>query len=150
MDAYVHCIHICHVNSFIVAKPKESVRVKRISHFIWSKLWTGWHTLWTFNPLESYYWFHFSSKPNRPRRVCMSSTNPQLPACQFSGNPEQHVFILGKEQRACTYCNYVYAIATMHEVNPLSEVARPSRQCFLCNNHQGSIQFNQFHRKGDA
>jgi hypothetical protein len=80
----------------------------------------------------------------------MSSTNPQLPAYRFQGDPEQHVPYVGKEQRACTYCKYLFAIAKKDGDNPLPEVARPSRRCFLCNDHLCSLHFELFHSKEDS
>jgi hypothetical protein len=73
------------------------------------------------------------NKASGPKRTRMSSTNPQLPAYRFQGDPEHHAPYVGKEQRACTYCKYLFAIAKKDGVNPLPEVARPSRRCFLCN-----------------
>jgi hypothetical protein len=74
--------------------------------------------------------------------------NPQLPAYQFQGDPGQHVPFIGKEQRACTYCNYLFAIAKKDGDNPLPEVTIPSRCCFfLCNDHLCSLHFELFHSK---
>jgi hypothetical protein len=91
--------------------------------------------------------------PNKAtaKRTQMSSTNPQLPAYRFQGDPEQHVPYVGKEQRARTYCKYLFAIAKKDGDNPLPEVAtRPSRCCFLCNDHLCSLHFELFHSKEDS
>jgi hypothetical protein len=90
------------------------------------------------------------NKASGPKRTQMSSMHPQLPAYRFQGDPEQHVPFIGKEQRACTYCKYLFAIAKKDGDNPLPEVARPSCHCFLCNGHLCSLHFELFHSKEDS
>lgn len=78
--------------------------------------------------------------PNKtpgPKRVQMSNKNLKLPSYSLEGPKEQHVPVVVKEQKACTYCKYKYAVAKKKDgVTQLLAVARPAtKKCFLCNNH---------------
>jgi hypothetical protein len=146
MPMFFHCLGICRVNSSIIAKAKGVCDSQKEYTLDWIQALNRRAQFMDLQATTRRATVDFVS-PNKgsgPKRTQMSSTNPQLPAYRFQGDPEQHVPYGGKEQRACTYCKYLFAIAKKDGVNPLPEVARPSRCCFACNNHLCSLHFKPF------
>ncbi|KAG7338421.1 PB1 domain containing protein [Nitzschia inconspicua] len=90
------------------------------------------------------------TSPASPRasnkRTRMSSKKPHLPLHRFDGEGKNHVAVIVKEQRRCTYCKYEFAMAKLNGTHPLPTVARPSRKCSTCGDHLCKPHFEVFHQ----
>jgi hypothetical protein len=85
--------------------------------------------------------------PNK--RVRFQKNNLQLPQYWFNGDPSNHVEIISKQQKQCTYCKYLMAKAKLENTTPLPDISKPSRECFACGDHLCSLHFKLFHQKED-
>jgi hypothetical protein len=150
MPMFMHCLDICRVNSYVIAEAKGVCDSQKDYTLDWIQALNRRAQFMDLQATQRATVDFVSPNKATAKRTRMSSTNPQLPAYQFQGGPEQHVPYVGKEQRACTYCKYLFAIAKKDGDNPLPEVARPSRRCFLCNDHLCSLHFELFHSKEDS
>jgi hypothetical protein len=151
MPMWLHCLDLCRVNSYIIAKEKKAVKTQK--DFVCDWIVALNHrakfieTARTRRALAEL----ISPVNNGPKekRLRMSHTKPQLPSYRLDGNKEHHLPTLAKKQKACTYCRYKTAIAKLNGDNPVPPVARPYKYCILCGDHLCNAHFDLFHQNNE-
>lgn len=146
MPMWLHCLDICRINSYIIAKEKKEVDNQKDFVLDWiAALNKRAQFIETQRTRTAVAAFTSPSSQGKEKRNRMSAKQPQLPSYRFDGERKDHAQVISKEQRRCTYCKYELAVAKLNGTEPLPNVARPSRKCLVCGDHLCNVHFDLFH-----
>ena len=148
MPMWLHCLDICRVNSYIIAKEKTDVNNQKRFVADWvlalNKRAQFMESQRTRAAIAA---FTSPGSQGKEKRLRMSSKKPQLPSYRFDGNPEEHVPVLTDQQRRCTYSRYELALAKLNGTRPLPTCSRPGRKCYACGDNLCGVHFELFHTR---
>jgi hypothetical protein len=150
MPMWLHCLDVCRVNAYIIAKEKKVVKTQKDFVLDWiialnhrAKFIETTRTRKAVAELISPV---INQNQGKPKKARMSHTKPSLPSYRFSGKPEDHVAVIAKKQLSCTYCRYACAVAKLEGTSLVPPpVSRTLKKCLICGDHLCTQHFDLFH-----
>lgn len=150
MPIFFHCLDVIRVNSYIIAKTRDSSLTHKAFLINWISALNQRAEFEAYKATRSAL-TNFYSPPGKTKnplakRQRVVSKNPQLPLYRLAGKRSDHVAIISNSQNLCRYCCYVRACAKM-EGKPEPVVRKPMRKCLKCNDHLCATHFDIYHEK---
>jgi hypothetical protein len=146
MPMWLHRLDVCRVNSYIIAKEKGTHKEQKDFVLDWIlALNHRAQFVETARTRTAVALFASPAEKRKEKRSRMSAKNPELPSYRLQGDRSQHVAVLVKEQKRCTYCKWEHARDKMNGTMPLPTIARPARKCLACGDHLCTQHFDLFH-----
>jgi hypothetical protein len=146
MPMWIHSPDVCRVNSYIIAKDKGTCKEQKDFVLDWilamnhrAQFIETARTRTAIATLTS------PSEKRKEKRARISAKNPELPPYPLQGDRSNHVAIVVKEQRRCSYCKWQNACAKINGTVPLPAIVRPARKCLACGDHLCHQHFDLFH-----